>query len=468
MGEPKADIEGVLHAQRRYLRSGATLPREFRLQQLNALRDAIRPREEGIFDALISDLHKGAFETYTSEIGMIYEEMRHTRKHLRRWMKPRRVSTPLVHAPGSSRILYRPRGVSAIIAPWNYPFQLALAPLVAAISAGNTAIVKPSEFAPATAELIAELIGATFAPEYIACVTGDGAVAAELTGAPVDHIFFTGSTGIGRQVMRAAARHLTPVTLELGGKSPAIVTQNARLEVAARRVAWARYLNAGQTCVATDYVCVHRSVHERFVTLLAGTIGEFFGDTPQGSPDYGRIINERHYRRLTELMARQERETDGGAPVIGGATDDTDRYIAPTVYSPAGWDDPVMEDELFGPLLPVIPYDDFSEVIETIAARPTPLAAYLFSESQDEITQFETTLPFGGATVNDAIVHLVNPELPFGGCGPSGHGSYHGKAGFTEFSHETSIMRRSTRFDIPLKYPPYGRSLKLIRRVLRP
>ena len=393
MAEPTTDLDSILRTQKRYLRSGATLPREFRIQQLSALRDAIRRREQAIFDALMADLHKGAFETYTSEIGMIYEEIRYTRKHLRGWMKPRRVSTPLVHAPGKSRILYRPRGVSAIIAPWNYPFQLALAPLVAAISAGNTAIVKPSEFAPATAELIDELIGATFAPEYVACVTGDGTVAAELTAAPVDHIFFTGSTGIGRQVMRAAARHLTPVTLELGGKSPAIVTQDARLEVAARRVVWARFLNAGQTCVAADYVCVHRSVHERFVTLLAGIIAEFFGDTPKTSPDYGRIINERHYGRLTELMGRQVRETDMDGPAIGGTTDEAERYIAPTVYSPADWDDPLMEDEIFGPLLPVIAYDNFSDLIETIAARPTPLAAYLFSESNDEIQQFETTLP---------------------------------------------------------------------------
>jgi len=471
-GSPAATVaptglDSLVAEQRRFFRSGATLPADYRREQLKLLARAIQAREEDIFRALKDDLHKGAFETYTSEIGFVYEEIRFARKHLAKWMRPRRVSTPAVHQPAKSRMISRPRGISAIIAPWNYPFQLALAPLVAAIAAGNTAIVKPSEFAPATAALLRDLISTTFPEQYIACVTGEGEVAAALTAAPVDHIFYTGSTRVGKLVMRAASERLTPVSLELGGKSPGIVTEHAALEVAARRIVWGRYLNAGQTCVAVDYLCVHRSVHERFLTLLAGTVREFFGDDPRETDDYGRIINETHYRRLATLMDRQE-ECRGEKPVIGGDRDDGERYIAPTVYTDVSWDDPLMEDEIFGPLLPVLVYDDLDELIEEVAARPTPLAAYIFTESREEVSVFERRLPFGGASINDTIVHLVNLKLPFGGCGPSGHGAYHGEAGFREFSHVAGVMHRSSRFDVPLKYPPYGNALRLVRRIMRP
>lgn len=461
-------VEEIVTRQRSFFRTGATLAYAYRRRSLDLLRDAIRSREDDINAALWSDLHKGAFETYTSEIGILYDEIRHTKKHLKRWMKSRRVGTPITHAPASSRVIRRPRGVTGIIAPWNYPFQLAIAPLIPAVAAGNTAIVKPSELAPATSAVIQRLIEETFDPAYIACVTGEGSVAAELTAAPLDHIFYTGSTAVGRLVMKSAAERLTPVTLELGGKSPAIVSEAASLEVAARRVAWGRFLNAGQTCVAVDYVCVHRSVHQEFLTLLAGVIDEFYQGDPAASEDFGRIINDRHFQRLSEVIER--RRSAGSAPdaVIGGTLDPEERYIAPTVFSPVDWEDPLMEDEIFGPILPVLVYDEFDEVIETIASRPTPLAAYLFSEDRREMRAFEDRLPFGGATINDTVVHLVNPELPFGGSGPSGHGSYHGEAGFRTFSHEASVMRRSTKFDLPLKYPPYGNALGLIKRIMRP
>lgn len=458
-------VAELVAGQRAWFRTGATRDYTFRIRQLEALTSAISSRESEIMAALATDLHKGSFESFTSEIGMVYEEARYTRRHLRSWMKARKVSTPLVHAPARSRIRYRPLGISVILAPWNYPFQLAIAPLIGAISAGNCAIVKPSEFAPATSAVIQDLINATFDPRYIACLEGDGSVAAELTAAPVDHIFFTGSTRVGSMVMRAAADRLVPVTLELGGKSPAIVSEHARVEVAARRIAWGKFLNAGQTCVAPDYVCVHRSVEKTFVSALATVITMFFGEDAAQSEDFGRIINETHYNRLSTLIDRQ---SERAVPVIGGRRADAERFIAPTVYTGVAWDAPIMEDEIFGPVLPVLVYDDFEELVETIAARPQPLAAYLFTENRSEIAHFEEFLPFGGAAVNDTIVHLVNPELPFGGCGPSGHGSYHGFAGFRAFSHEASVMQRSTRVDPSLKYPPYGNALALLRKVMKP
>ncbi len=458
-------ISEIVHRQRAFFRTGATFARSFRREQLETLSRAIQRAEPELFTALWQDLHKGEFEAFTSEVAILYDEIRHTRRHLKRWMQRHRVSTPVLHAPARSYTVHRPLGVSAVLSPWNYPFQLTIAPVIAAIAAGNTAVIKPSEFAPATSAVIEKMIRDNFDPAYLSCVTGDGSVAAELTSAPVDHIFFTGSTRVGRVVMRAAAERLVPVTLELGGKSPAIVTESARIDVTARRILWGKMLNAGQTCVAPDYVVAHRSVVDELLSALSRTVGEFFPEGPGSSADYGRIINDSHYARLTSLMDRQE---TSGAPVLGGDRDSASRYIAPTVYHPVGWNDPVMEDELFGPLLPVIPYDSLEHVFDRIAEQPNPLAAYLFTERRNDIERFEQSISFGGGTINDTIVHLVNPELPFGGCGPSGLGSYHGFAGFRAFSHETSIMRRSSRFDIRLKYPPYKNALSLIRRVMRP
>jgi aldehyde dehydrogenase (NAD+) len=458
-------VSEIVDRQRTFFRSGATRSRMFRLEQLETLRSAIRAAEPDLRASLQEDLHKGEFETYTSEVALLYDEIRHVRKNLKRWMRRRRVSTPILHAPASSYTVHRPLGVSAILSPWNYPFQLSIAPVIAAIAAGNTAIVKPSEFAPATSGVIEKMIRENFDPAYLSCVTGDGELAAELTSAPVDHIFFTGSTRVGRAVMKAAAERLVPVTLELGGKSPAIVTESAHLKVAARRILWGKMLNSGQTCIAPDYVVAHRSIVEELVSFLSQAIGEFFPEGADSSPDYGRIINESHFSRLTDIMDRQALV---GEPALGGDRDPSTRYIGPTVYHPAGWLDPVMEDELFGPILPIIPYDSLEQVFDRISERPNPLAAYLFTERRVDIDRFEQTISFGGGTVNDTIVHLVNPELPFGGCGPSGVGSYHGFAGFRAFSHETSIMRRSSRLDVPLKYPPYGNALSLIRKVMRP
>jgi aldehyde dehydrogenase (NAD+) len=459
------DIASLVDRQRTFFRSGATRPLAFRRKQLENLRRAVQAEEGRIIEALQQDLGKGEFEAYTSEIAILYDELRFTRRHLRRWVKPRRVATPVVHAPATSRIIMKPLGVSAILAPWNYPFQLSFAPLISAIAAGDCCIVKPSEFAPATATVIAGIIGATFDPAYVACVTGDGAVAAALTSAAVDHIFFTGSTRVGRIVMKAAAERLIPVTLELGGKSPAVVTASAKVELAARRILWGKILNAAQTCIAPDYVAVHQSVADRLVVALRSEIDRFFPEGAENSSEYGRIVNDDHFRRLIAIMTRQSRKAP---PVIGGGSDAASRFIAPTVYHPVDWSDPVMEDELFGPILPILVWNDLELLIEEIGRRPNPLAGYVFTEDREEKRLFTEGVQFGGAALNDTVVHLVNPRLPFGGSGPSGLGSYHGYAGFRAFSHEASVMDRATWFDLPLRYPPYGNALAIVRRILHP
>lgn len=465
-----ADIPTLVAAQRAFFASGATRTAEFRLTQLARLRDAIVQREEDLFRALDQDLGKGRFESYTSEIGFLYIEIRHARRHLRRWMRPRRVPTPLVSRPGSSRVIYRPLGVSAIVAPWNYPLQLLMAPLVGAIAAGNCAVVKPSEFAPATAAVIADLVASVFPVNYITVVQGDGEVAAALTGAAVDHIFFTGSTRVGRMVAHAAAERLIPATLELGGQSPAIVARDVAAsdryaQIAARRIVWGRFMNAGQTCVAPDYACVPRDSLDDFAARVGEEIRRMYGVTPGESGDYGRIITDGHFERLVAVV---ERQSERAAPLIGGEMNAERRYIAPTVFGNVAWDDPIMEEETFGPILPILAYDDPAQLYATIASRAAPLAAYLFSRDRTEVARFRDSVPFGGATVNDTIVHLANPDLPFGGHGTSGIGSYHGEYGFRAFSHEGAFVKRGMRPDPALRYPPYGSALDLLRTVIRP
>lgn len=463
--EPRS-INATVETQRAFFATGATLSTAFRRKRLEALREAIRNNEQAIFSALDTDLRKGDFETYTSEIGILYDEIRYVRRHLRRWTRPRRVSTPIVHAPARSRVVHRPLGVSAIFAPWNYPVQLSLAPLVSAIAAGNCAIIKPSEFAPESSRVIAQLVADTFDPAHVTVIEGDGFVASELSTSMIDHIFFTGSTRIGKDVMRIAAERLTPVTLELGGKSPAIVLQDADVKLAARRIAWGAYLNAGQTCVAPDFILVHQDIVDRFSTALVETIREMYGELPAESPDLSRIVDDRHFDRLVDLLNR-ERES-GSEILFGGDYDAPSRYIAPTALTGCNWNGPLMEDEIFGPLVPIIPISSFDEAVAMLNARPHPLAAYLFTRNRATIRRFEREVAFGSASINDTVVHLVNPALPFGGFGPSGIGSYHGYAGFRAFSHEAGIMQRATWIDVPLRYPPYGNALSLIRRIMRP
>ena len=458
----RTDLTALLERQRAYFKSGATRPHAFRRDQLNKLERSIRAWEEEILAAVWNDLKKGEFEGFSTEIGVVRDEKKLMRRRFRRWMKQRRVASSVVHFPASSRIVPAPKGVVGIMSPWNYPFQLLIAPLVPAIAAGNCVMLKPSEASPNTEEVLRHMIRETFDPAYVSIVTGDNEVGRAFSELPLDHLFFTGSTAIGRKVAVAAAQNLTPTTLELGGKSPAIVDGAVDLEVVARRIVWGKLINAGQTCVAPDYIVACRTVVDDLVQRMSRVIEQFFGPDPRESEDYGRIISSRHFDRLVTLL---ERSRQRDRIVHGGRVDRDRLYIEPTVVRLADWESPLMEEELFGPIIPVLEYDDDDTLIERLQTKEHPLALYLFTRSQDLERRVVERLQFGGATINDTVVHLVNPRLPFGGVGSSGYGSYHGRYGFDAFSHYKSIKKRGW-LDIPLKYPPYGDRAKLIRRVM--
>ena len=414
-----------------------------------------------MLDALAQDFSKPRFEAWTTEIGFTISDINHTLAHLSSWMKEESVSTPIAFQPGSSRIQAEPVGVVAVIAPWNYPVQLLLIPMVAAIAAGNAVVAKPSELAAATSGELASLIEAIGDPA-IAVVQGGGAETTELLAQRFDHIIYTGNSRVARIVMRAASENLTPVTLELGGKSPAIVSRNANISVAARRIAWGKFLNAGQTCIAPDYVLVERSIHDEFVAALGVHIAEFYGSNPQISEDYARIVNSPHFHRLEKLL-------DSGKVAHGGVTDADTRYIAPTVLTGVKHDDPVMGEEIFGPILPVLAVSSLADAITFVNDRSRqgdkPLALYSFSEDDEENDAVLSGTTSGGACVNGTLLHISNPNLPFGGVGESGMGAYHGKFGFDTFSHRRSVHTRSTRIDPSLMYPPYtAKKQKLVRK----
>ncbi|MBF2053518.1 MAG: aldehyde dehydrogenase [Candidatus Sericytochromatia bacterium] len=447
--------------QRNYFASGQTRPLAFRLGQLQALQQAIQRYEPRILAALKQDLGKPAFEAYAAEVGFVLDDIRFTIKHLPEWMAIEEVKTPLVHQPGSSHLIYEPYGLCLIMAPWNYPFQLLVAPLVGALAAGNCAVLKPSELAPATSALMAELIQKTFDPHYISLYEGALDVNQALLAERFDHIFFTGSTRVGKIVMQQAAEHLTPVVLELGGKSPCIVDRGVPLDVTARRIVWGKFMNAGQTCVAPDYVLVPPEMKVDLIQAMKQALKDFYGLEPKASPDYARIVNAAHFERLTALMPAEQ-------VIVGGQTDATQRYIAPTILSPVSWEDPVMQDEIFGPLLPVLTYRSLQEAVEQIRQRPRPLALYLFSENPAHHELVMGGLSFGGGCINDTIVHLATPYLPFGGIGGSGMGAYHGRYSFETFSHRKAIMKRPLKLDLPLRYPPYnGWKEKVLRQVMK-
>lgn len=454
-GTPYADL---VAGQREWFSQGATRDLAFRDGALAALERAVLGAKPRILEALRSDLRKSAFEAQMTEIGLVLAEIRHARRHLRRWAKPVRVGVPLVLWPGRCRIHTEPLGVCLIIAPWNYPFQLALAPLVSAVAAGNCAVVKPSEIAPATSEVVAAVIGEAFAAEHVAAVLGGADASEALLGQRFDLVFFTGSTAVGRIVVRAAAEHLTPVVLELGGKSPCVVDATADLEVTARRVAFGKLLNAGQTCVAPDYVLVQEKVKEAFLATLRSSVVEMYGENPQASPDYARIVSRRHLERLVRLL-------DGAEIAFGGEVDPADLYVAPTALVGVTGESPCMQEEIFGPILPVLPYGDPDEAIRYVNARPKPLAAYFFTRDARLAERFLGEIAFGGGCVNDTILHLAHPELPFGGVGQSGMGACHGRTGFEAFSHRKSILRKPFAFDFALRYPPSSESkLRWLKR----
>ncbi|PPT08418.1 Aldehyde dehydrogenase [Geitlerinema sp. FC II] len=450
-----------VRAQRAFFATGKTKDVNFRLEQLKRLKHAILDYRDRIVEAVGADLRRPEFEAYF-EIASI-AEVNTAIKHLKSWAKPKRVSTSLDQFPSRARIHPEPLGVVLIVAPWNYPFQLTMSPLVGAIAAGNCAVLKPSEIAPHTAAVVSDLIRSTFPPEYVTAIEGGVETSQSLLEQKFDKIFFTGGTRIGQIVMEAAAKHLTPVTLELGGKSPCIVDADVKLEVAVKRIVWGKFINAGQTCVAPDYLLVDRRVKPRLLEAVRQQVREFFGDDPAKSPDFCRMVSDRHFDRVASLL-----ENTGNAEiVVGGSCDRSDRYIAPTVLDNVSWDDPVMQDEIFGPILPVLEYDSLDDAIDRVASRPKPLALYVFSNNKPFQNRVLRETSSGGACVNDTVMHLAVSDLPFGGVGDSGMGSYHGKASFDTFSHFKSVLNKGLWFDLNWRYAPYHQwQLSLLKRII--
>ena len=453
----------LLKTQQEYFASGATLSVDNRIKALHHLRTAILRHEEELLEALRLDLGKSAVESYMCEVGMVLEEISYMVKHTREFAKNRRVPSPLAQFRSRSYQKPSPKGCVLIMSPWNYPVLLTLGPLVDALAAGNTAIIKPSAYAPHTAEVMKKLLEGAFDPRYIAVVTGGRQQNRALLDLPFDHIFFTGSKEVGKTVMEAAAKHLTPVTLELGGKSPCIVTEKADLKMAARRIAFGKYLNCGQTCVAPDYLYVHQSVKDELLALLRQEIEAQYGAQPLEREDWGKIINRRHFDRLADLIGRQQ------AQVIHGGKHNADRLqIEPTILDNVTWNDPIMQEEIFGPILPVLVYNELDEVLAAVQSHDRPLALYIFTQNKREADHVLTRCRFGGGCVNDTVIHLATTYMGFGGVGESGMGSYHGKTGFDTFSHLKSIVDKATWLDLPMRYKPYADwKDRLIRTFLR-
>lgn len=452
----------MLAEHKRWFERGETRDVGFRLRQLAQLKAEIKRRERQIIAALHKDLRKSEFEAYATEIGFILDSIGYMQKYLRRWAKPVKVRSPLHMFPASSRILSEPYGTVLIIGPFNYPFQLLLEPLIGAIAAGNCAVLKPSEHTPSVSAAIEELIGAVFPPQYVRVVQGEKETTGTLIHADFDYIFFTGSVPVGRIVMEAAAQKLVPVTLELGGKSPVIVDASADLDNAARRIVWGKLINVGQTCIAPDYVLVQEAVAEQLVSRMKHYIQAFFGPDIQNSPDYGRMVNLRQLRRVAGMI-----EQDRAKIAAGGTVNEHDLYIEPTLLFPAAWSDAAMEDEIFGPVLPVLTYSKLDEAIAAIHARPKPLALYLFTQDKETERRVLRDVSFGGGCINDTITHVASTRLPFGGVGNAGIGAYHGKHSFELFSHRKSVVKRGTKLDLGIVYPPYRDKVKIARRLLK-
>lgn len=445
----KETVQASYARKRHFFDAGKTKSYDFRIKQLEALRQGIQKYETEIHQALYADLRKPPFEATISEIATLYEEIDYTIANLKTWMQPQTVHTPETLQPGSSEIHYKPLGVVLIIGPWNYPFQLVMAPLIGAIAAGNCVIIKPSNETEQTALIIEKMITDTFADEYISVVQGEGSIAGPLLieNNRFDHIFFTGSPNVGKIIAGMAAKHLTPVTLELGGKSPVIIDKDANIEVVARRLTWAKYFNVGQTCVCPDYVLVHEDVKEALIQNLVKNIKQFFGENPQQSPDLARIVSDKRFKALEKFLV--------GDIVIGGDCDAAERYIAPTVIDNVTLDDPIMQEEIFGPIMPILTWSERSEALEIVRANRYPLACYIFSENQQTVDYFINTIESGGSCVNHCIIQVTNPELPFGGVGFSGMGSYHGRDSFLTMSHAKSVLKSSTEVDNEAIYAPY-------------
>lgn len=451
------DIHTVVEAQRRFADSGQAKDITFRKQQLQRLKTVLKNNEEMLHKAIYSDLKKSKFETYLTELAPIYHELDIAIKKLHQWAKPKKVRTELATMPGKSFIMPEPYGTTLIIGAGNYPYQLIFAPLIAAIAAGNVSIIKPSELPEHTASAIAQIINQNFDPDYLCAIEGGVDVTQELLGYRFDKLFFTGSTAVGKIVAKAAAEHLTPVTLELGGKNPCFVFADADLKISAQRIIWGKFLNAGQTCIAPDYLLVEEAIYQPFLAELKNQITQIIGPNPFESESYSRIISQKQVQRLQKLIDPEKLYT-------GGQVLEDERYIEPTILKDCTFDDEVMKEEIFGPILPVISFTDLPTVLCEIKKYPRPLALYIFGKNSAVQKHIMHEVSFGGGCINDVIMHICNSYLPFGGVGESGMGSYHGEAGFKTFSHYKSILKRPFWFELPLKYRPYTQfKLKVIK-----
>ena len=456
------EIQALLDKQRTYYKSGATIPVKFRIEQLKKLYKTIKKYQNEINEALKTDLGKSHFEGFMCESGLVLSELSYMIRHTKRFARRKTVYTPLTNFAAHSFKQPVPYGNTLIMSPWNYPFLLTIDPLVDSISAGNTAIVKPSAYSPVTSKIIAKIITECFDPEYVAVVTGGRAENTALLEQKFDFVFFTGSQAVGKEVLRHTAEHLTPVVLELGGKSPCIVDKSANIKLAAKRIVFGKYLNCGQTCVAPDYILCENSVKDEFIKEVVKQIKLQYGNNPLENKDYGKIINEKHFERLSALI-------DKNKVVIGGETNSKTNQIAPTVMDHVTENDAVMGEEIFGPIMPILTFDSFDKVVEELKDKDKPLALYLFSSNKKHIHRVTTELSYGGGCINDVVVHLATSEMGFGGVGESGMGSYHGKDGFEAFSLYKSVMDKKTWIDLPMRYQPYKSKLyeKLLHMFLK-
>lgn len=454
------DVEEILNEHNRFYYNQKTRSIDFRIKQLKILRDGIEKYQHKILEALYKDLGKSDFEAYTTEVGYVLNSIRYAIKNLKRWAKPKKVKTPIYLFPSKSYIMSEPYGTVLIIGPYNYPFQLLIEPLIGAIAAGNCIVLKPSENVPNVSRIITEMISAIFNKNYIRCVEGGLETNASLINGKFDYIFFTGSVSVGKIVMESAAKNLVPLTLELGGKSPVILDESADIKIAARRIIWGKTLNAGQTCVAPDYLLVHESVKKEFIKELKRSIKEFYGENILENKDFGRIVNERHFNRLKNILESEN-------IIYGGKTSESDRFIEPTLIEISSWDSASMAEELFGPILPIMTYNNLDEAINDINKLPKPLALYLFTTNKTVEEKVLREISSGGVCINDTITHLINPKLPFGGVGNSGIGKYHGEYSFNTFSHERSVVSKSNKFNFTMLFPPYNeKKLNIIKKFL--
>ena len=455
-------IEMIFKKQKKFFSTGKTIDINYRIQNLKKLKNIIKSNEDKILEALKKDLGKSNFEGYVTEVGILYDDINFHIKNVKKWSSEEKRKSPIVYYPSKSYIYKEPYGVTLIIGPFNYPFQLVIAPLIGAISAGNTAIIKPSENSRNIALLLEKLINENFPEEYLRVVNplGGKETVSLLLDKPFDYIFFTGSVRVGKLVMQKAAQHLTPVTLELGGKSPCIVDSDAKLKLAAKRIVWGKFLNAGQTCVAPDYLCVHKSVKDELLKLIINEIRVQFGENVRNSEDYPRIVNKSSLERLSGYL-------NDGKIYYGGNIDEDNLYMEPTLIIKPDLNSPLMSDEIFGPILPILVYEDLDNVIKFINHREKPLALYYFSESKKKIKYVLTSTTSGGVTINDTIIHVANPNLPFGGVGNSGVGKYHGKESFETFTHNKSVMKRGTFIEFNIRFAPYKNKLNLVKRIMK-